>query len=459
MSTRSKAGFALAATGIVLAATVVAASGSDARPSAGRAAVGPGKIKNVVLIDLENEDFATVFSPTSPAQYLNTVLVPQGELIDNYYATSHVSLGNYVSQVSGQASTPAQNDDCLDLTTLTGGYTDLTPATPVADGQVQGDGCVFPASVQTIGDQLDAKYGVGAKPKYTYPWRAYVEDMGNNPTRDYGAPDPLGGTTCAHPPIGGADQSNSAEAGDGYATRHNAFVYFHSVIDNAAKCNSRVVPLGTLTYQAGKKDKFAGHLAQDFKSKKTTPAFSFVVPDLCNDGHDGTCKPSAVGGTSTDVEGGTAGGLAAADLWLKHWIPFLMSSPSYKSGEMLIVITFDEAGFSSPTSASACCGQPAGPNQNGNPGYSPLLGKFGIQTPPATPGVYPGGGKVGAVLLNKKYIVAGTHNTTGSYNHYSALRSYEDLLGLTTGGTDGLGHLGYAAQVGLAPFGSDVFNK
>ena len=71
----------------------------------------------------------------------------------------------------------------------------------------------------------------------------------------------------------------------------------------------------------------------------------------------------------------------------------------------------------------------------------------------------PQGGKVGAVLLNKKYIVAGSHNTTGQYNHYSALRSYDDLLGLTTGGTDGHGHLGYAGMAGLKPFGTDVFTR
>ena len=93
------------------------------------------------------------------------------------------------------------------------------------------------------------------------------------------------------------------------------------------------------------------------------------------------------------------------------------------------------------------------------PGYSPVLGLFGLQTPPSGPGVYPGGGQIGAVLLNSKYIVAGSHNTTGSYNHYSALRSYEDLLGIDTGGTDGQGHLGYAAAPGLRPFGADVFGR
>jgi hypothetical protein len=38
------------------------------------------------------------------------------------------------------------------------------------------------------------------------------------------------------------------------------------------------------------------------------------------------------------------------------------------------------------------------------------------------------------------------------------LRSYEDLLGLTSGGADGLGHLGFAAQPGLLRFGPGVFN-
>jgi hypothetical protein len=65
----------------------------------------------------------------------------------------------------------------------------------------------------------------------------------------------------------------------------------------------------------------------------------------------------------------------------------------------------------------------------------------------------------GAVLLNRRFIKAGTENTVGQYNHYSALRSYEDILGLTTGGSDGLGHIGFAAAPGLIPFGPDVFSR
>ena len=63
------------------------------------------------------------------------------------------------------------------------------------------------------------------------------------------------------------------------------------------------------------------------------------------------------------------------------------------------------------------------------------------------------------MLFNKRFIEPGSVNTTGSYNHYSALRSYEDMLGVTHGGDDGLGHLGFAARADVKPFGTDVFNK
>jgi hypothetical protein len=115
-------------------------------------------------------------------------------------------------------------------------------------------------------------------------------------------------------------------------------------------------------------------------------------------------------------------------------MPLILNSPAYKNGDMLVVITFDESDEGSPGADASCCHQVPGPNTSSA-----------------------GGGQVGALLLNSKYIVPASTDKTGSYNHYSALRSYEDLLGLTTGGTDGQGHLGFAAAKGLAPFGPDVF--
>ncbi len=51
-----------------------------------------------------------------------------------------------------------------------------------------------------------------------FTWKGYMEDMGNDPTRD-------GRVTCGHPAVGASsDPTTSAEAGDGYTTRHDPFV-------------------------------------------------------------------------------------------------------------------------------------------------------------------------------------------------------------------------------------------
>src|SRR4029077_16034983 len=80
-----------------------------------RAALPAGAIRHVIVIDLENESFSSTFGPSSPATYLNKTLVPQGELIDNYYATGHVSLDNYIAQISGQAPNPLSSSDCIEF--------------------------------------------------------------------------------------------------------------------------------------------------------------------------------------------------------------------------------------------------------------------------------------------------------------------------------------------------------
>ncbi len=82
----------------------------------------------------------------------------------------------------------------------------------------------------------------------------------------------------------------------------------------------------------------------------------------------------------------------------------------------------------------------------------------------------PGGGDAGSVLISP-YIRPGSSSST-FYNHYSWLRTMEDIFGVgygkdhsaltvgtVSGGLDGRGHLGFAAQPGLRPFGGDIFNN
>ena len=93
-------------------------------------------------------------------------------------------------------------------------------------------------------------------------------------------------------------------------------------------------------------------------------------------------------------------------------------------------MTFDEG---SSSDASACCGETPGPD-NPSPGFSPLLTAIYQQYGLTIPNPAPGAGNVGAVLLDPRYVEPRSVDSTGFYNHHSALRSYEDLLGITRGG-------------------------
>src|SRR5436190_18335376 len=337
-------------------------------------------IRHVFVIVLENKDYDESFGPTSPATYLVKRLTAEGQLLRQYYGTSHVSLGNYITMISGQAPNPDTQGDCM------AGFKDIFPGVVGPDGQAMGAGCVYPAAAKTIADQLEAK-GLS--------WRAYMEDMGADPSREKAA--------CAHPDIGQNDPTQSATANDQYATRHNPFVYFHSIIDDQGRCDSHDVNLK--------------ELGPDLASASKTPAFAFITPDLCSDGHDASCANAA-----------QQGGLAGVDGFLKTWMPRIQGSTAYAEGSM-IVITWDEGNSPRPQSSEDCCQQPSGPN-------TPMPGVAG-----------PGGGRTGTVVLSQ-FTAPGSVNDT-PYNHYSLLRSVEDLFGL--------GHLGYAGQSGLKPFGSDVF--
>ncbi len=169
------------ATAALCGSSLVAAGPAGAKGSAApRAALAPGKIDHIMVIELENEGFEATFGPSSPATYLNKVLRPEGELLTDYYAIGHVSLDNYIAQVSGQAPTTSTQGDCVSP-----GFVNVTPGTRTTGGQVKGEGCVYPPSVATIATQLDAKYPPNPT-SHVASWRAYEEEMGDTAARDGG---------------------------------------------------------------------------------------------------------------------------------------------------------------------------------------------------------------------------------------------------------------------------------
>ena len=177
---------------------------------------------------------------------------------------------------------------------------------------------MYPSAVKTIADQLDAA---------GLTWRDYNQSMGADPTRETGE--------CAHPGINQQDDTQSATATDQYATRHNPFVYFHSIIDDTSLCDSHVVNLNLLP--------------QDLSNAASTPNYVFITPDLCADGHDATCKDPK-----------RPGGYAGIEQFLQQWVPKITSSPAFTQQNGLLAIIFDEAATSD---TSSCCGEIAGTQQ------------------------------------------------------------------------------------------------
>ncbi|HKG03969.1 MAG TPA: alkaline phosphatase family protein [Conexibacter sp.] len=322
-------------------------SGSNPRAAA---EPEPTKIRHVFLIVLAGHGFDATFGGGSPANYLNTTLRPKGTLLTGYSSLGRAGLADELAMIGGQ---PPNADTRADCPT----YREIPPTSaPSRTGEITADGCVYPNTVTTLADQLSAS---------RREWRAYVEDLDRGPAPTPGvAPK----ATCRHPASNAADDTLTARPGDGYATRRNPFVYFHSLLD-LGDCDAN--------------DGSLAELENDLRSEKDTPSLAYIAPNLCNDGTESPCID------------GTPGGLAAADAFLATWVPKILASPAYRADGLLIVAF------------------------------------AGDVTPPADPAAPPPTDapvRNGALLVSKYAQAGGTAGT--AYDPYALLRSLEDLFAL-----------------------------
>lgn len=306
---------------------------------------------HVVVLTEENEASATTFAAGSPAVYLKA-LRSRGVFLPNYYGTGHASLDNYIAMVSGQPPQPATMGDCLGLSLWT----------CVQFQKVQAGG-------RNLADQLEER---------KLSWRSYQD---GTPTPCFHAPYKVGDTSPD------SYQGASATGAKNYADRHNPFLYFPDVIENQARCAAHQRPFTDL--------------ARDLKSN-ALPAFSFITPDTCNDGHDNPCV------------GRSVGGLVTVDAWLKAQLPPLLAYLAKNNG--LLILNFDEGGT------------PSGPQDvAANSAEYSCSGCTSLGL----------GGRTGAILVSPR-LPRGTTVTT-SYDHYSLLRTLEAGFGISE-------HLGQAAR-------------
>jgi hypothetical protein len=302
---------------------------------------GVPALPHVFVIVLENSNYADSWGPDSKAPYLKE-LASEGAFLPNYYGTGHASADNYIAMTSGQPPTPPFMGDCENYTVC------LETERSWPDGG------------RNIADQVEAR---------GRSWRAYMESM---PGR------------CVHPSATDIVDPYSSP----YATRHDPFVYYPSIADNATRCDDHVVPYDTTSFGAE-------------LSSGTVPDFVFITPDTCSDGHDGgnpvtPCK-----------EAGRPGGLTEVNTWLQANVPPIQRFIAEHGGALFI--TFDENGFSDPD----CC---------------------------TTGGAV--GGHIGTIVLSP-LVKPGTVSQQTT-DHYGLLRTIEDAFGIDE-------HLNLAGSPGRQP--------
>ena len=291
-------------------------------PSAEPEAPEPGPIQHVFWISLASPGYEAAFGAGPQMPYLAGELRPQSLLLTNYSLLDTAPLPNGIAAVSGQPPTAATKAGCPS-------YED----------------CLYEVETLSLADQL-----VGARLR----WHGYFEGM----TDVEGKPD-----SCVHP----EPEAGELTTADGYSSRLNPFLFFHSLLD-LGDCDENDVPLG--------------ELAGDLKKVDSTANLSYISPSLCNAGFRGTCPE------------GTAEGAAAADAFLAKVVPEILASPAYKQDGLLIV-SFGAADPAPPADPAAPVADPK---------------------------------KVGALLSSPLLSPGSTDGT--AYNPYSLLRSIEDLFAL-----------------------------
>jgi hypothetical protein len=311
-------------------------------------------IHHIWEIVLSDQGYAQSFGSPRSDPYLAKTLAGQGTLVGDYDAVSNSPLANEIALISGQGPTEQTLADCPQ-------YADITPGRIGRHSQVRGQGCLYPSATQTLGSELQIQ---------GLTWRAYIQGIGqkgqtapaatattstststtpttpttsttSTSTSTSGAPattavpDTSTATGCPHPAEGATDPAGLVRGRDDYVTWKNPWVYFQSVLD---------------TTTCARDDVGLASLATDLRKESTTPAFSYIAPDPCDDGSTTPCTPNA------------KDGMGRTDRFLKTVVPEIERSPAYKA-DGLILITFDEAPQSGPNwSTASCCGQPTFPN-------------------------------------------------------------------------------------------------
>jgi hypothetical protein len=340
----------------VACAITLASVTLPARADEGPVPRGVPRLDHVFVIMMENHAYNQIIgNPSAP--FMN-VYAQRVNLATAYYAVAHPSLTNYLEVVGG-SNFGVLNDNSPDWHNATcttnlasgtvsldnGQFGNICPisgtgtdaATPVFDTSnettppsitsvTEIDGkMAIPAASNTVGRTIADQLTDDGK-----TWRSYQESIspvgadGINFSDGY-----YDNTSNLATLLPGA--SNIVKL---YAVKHNPFVYFKTVQDNG---------LGNVVGFQGVHGLF------DDLADGRLPAFSFIVPNQCNDQH-GQNNTSAIcfedPNDNGTLQGLNPGLIYQGDLTLRTLVKSIHDSPAWPQGRNAIVILWDENDYS-----------------------------------------------------------------------------------------------------------------
>jgi hypothetical protein len=472
-------------------------SGTGNGSGSGSAAVSLPPIKHVFLIVLSGQGYNQSFAATTGHPYISGTLRKQGELVTQYYGVASSSLASEIALTSGQGPTQDTAANCPV-------FSNIVPTGNAAGKQVIGNGCVYPQTTQSLPSELSDNGNT---------WRAYIQGIDQGPAGQPkscrfptpGAADPnqavsptdpyvtylnpfvyygglTTGTDCAQNDVGlsqlgkdlkqvkttanfsyiapdachnGSDTPCMPGAPAGLA-QSDAFL--KAVVPEieaspAYKQDGMIVVTFDQAPQAG-----PGFDATSCCDQPTFPNLS-ASPDM-------TAADTST--TPTTTTSATTTSTTATDTTTTGTTPTTTTTGTTTSttttdttttSTSTTATTTDTTPIGTPTSTTTTTVPPppptgtAPPTPTGTTTTTPCPATSTTSTTPAgcpLPGTPPGGGQVGALVISR-YVKAGTEDGSDTFNHFSLLKTIEDLFSVP--------QLGYAKDASLPEFDTAVFNN
>ena len=325
---------------------------------------GVTRLNHVYLILMENHGYSQLIgNPNAP---FTNAWSKEANLATNYFGVGHPSLTNYLEIVGGSNfgvrsdNTPDWHNTTCQSNLATGTANTDNPASgsicPIAgngtDAATPAVDCTNEYTSPSCGNDID---GVKFYPAATNIDGKTIADQlfaNHRSMKDYQESLPtttpdgvnysdglftnLTNFSYINPQLNPA--LTTSDIVQLYAAKHNPFVYFANV-----QAGTGSIPFGDMRPFDGPKGLWAN------LEEGRTPAFSFIVPNQCNDMHGrGNAGPFC---NYDPSDNGTQAGLNPAlirlgDLALKKIVYGIKESPSWKNGKTAIIAVWDENDYS-----------------------------------------------------------------------------------------------------------------